>query len=97
MGALNASERARQQELLANVRRRIMESHELPDGFRLTFPADAGTFKDVAEWGSLERRCCPFLDFTLSWSAQDVIEATLTGPPGAKEVFASAMKLGQPT
>lgn len=38
---------------------------ELQNGVSLTFPPDSILFRDVAEWISLERRCCPFLEFAL--------------------------------
>jgi hypothetical protein len=41
--------------------------------------------KDVAEWITLERLCCPFLSFQLSvTSDQDDYSLALTGPKGVK-------------
>jgi len=87
--ALDAAQRRRQQRLLDTVRRTAFGQHELPDGIALRFTADAAAFVQLAEWISLERRCCPFLEFTLEWKGDDSVSLRLTGPPGGKEFIAA--------
>jgi hypothetical protein len=89
--ALDKAQRQRQQALLDKVRRTVLGKQDLPDGLALTFAADAGVFLELAEWVSLERRCCPFLDFALEWNREDVMSVRLTGQPGIKEFIAAEM------
>jgi hypothetical protein len=89
--ALDKVQRQRQQALLDKVRRTVVAKHQLPDGIALTFPADAAVFLELAEWVSLERRCCPFLAFALEWKQDDSVWVRLTGQPGAKEFIAAEM------
>ncbi|HEV8533160.1 MAG TPA: hypothetical protein VGT00_17180 [Methylomirabilota bacterium] len=60
------------------------ETRELPDGYAVRFPSDPALFVKVAEWITLERRCCSFLDFGLAWSERDGVLLRLTGGPGVK-------------
>jgi len=89
--ALDRVQRRRQQALLETVRRRALAKLDLPDGLGLTFPADPALFVEMAEWVSLERRCCPFLAFALEWKANDSVVVRLTGQPGVKEFIAAEM------
>ena len=61
---------------------------ELPDGFAIDFETDAELFVLLAEWATLERRCCPFLTFGLTLPAVGAISLQLTGPEGAKDLLA---------
>jgi hypothetical protein len=90
-GALDESQRRRQQELLDEVRRRVLGTHELPDGLALSFPPEPALFLELAEWVSLERRCCPFLAFALEWGTRDEILVRLTGQPGVKDAIAAEL------
>jgi hypothetical protein len=89
--ALDTAQRRRQQDLLETVRGKALGVHELPDGLALSFPPDAPLFLDLAEWISLERRCCPFLAFALEWSIDDSVVVRLTGQPGVGELIAAEM------
>jgi hypothetical protein len=89
--ALDRTQRQRQQALLATVRQTVVAKHDLPDGLALDFAGDAATFVQLAEWISLERRCCPFLAFALEWKEDDRVSVRLTGQPGVKEAVAAEM------
>lgn len=65
--------------------------NELPDGFALRLRPDAGVFAQVAEWITLERRCCPFLTLALEWSARDVVTLSLRGEPEVKAFLATML------
>lgn len=82
---LDKAERQRQQELLESVHAVRVETRELPNGFAFRLPAEAQVFRDAAEWVSLERRCCPFLEFSLEWRRDDTVWVHLTGGPGVKD------------
>jgi len=92
--ALDADQRQRQKELLGMVRGKILKTVELPEGFALQVPTDHATFMEVAEWVSLERRCCAFAEFVLEMRLDDTVWVTVTGRPGAKEVLAAEMGIG---
>jgi hypothetical protein len=89
--ALNASERARQKELLSVVRGKVRRVVELQDGFELELPSDPGSFMEVAEWVSLERRCCAFAEFAIESRRDESVCVRLTGGPGAKAVLLAEM------
>ena len=89
--ALDKAQRQRQQALLDTVRRIALGKRDLPEGLALSFPGDAAVFLQLAEWISLERRCCPFLDFALEWKQDDGVTVRLTGQPGVKEFIAAEM------
>lgn len=91
VNALDKVQRQRQQALLETVRRTIIAKNELPDGLSLSFRTDAAAFVQLAEWISLERRCCPFLAFALEWRQDDSVSVRLTGEPGVKDFIAAEM------
>jgi hypothetical protein len=89
--ALDKTQRQRQQALLETVHRTVLAKRELPDGLALTFRGDSAAFVQLAEWISLERRCCPFLAFRLEWKQDDSVSVHLTGEAGVKEFIAAEM------
>jgi len=90
---LDRHQRLRQQELLALMRRSAQSQGELPDGYAFRLPGDPVLFQQAAEWVGLERRCCPFVRFTLEWKEDDSIWVRFTGAPGVK-AFLDAEILG---
>ena len=91
--ALDGEERKRQQALLAAVRATVKETQELSDGYALRVPSDPKLFRDIAEWVTLERKCCGFVDYAIEWKRDDSVWVKLTGGPGAKEALAAEMGL----
>ena len=91
LDALDAAQRKRQKELLGVVRGKMLRTVELPDGYAFQMPTDQATFLEVAEWVSLERKCCGFAAFSLELRPDDTAWVTMTGKAGAKEVFAAEM------
>jgi hypothetical protein len=92
--ALSPTERKRQQALLEIVQKRIQATQELSNGFAIRLPSERDTFMDLAEWISLEHRCCPFVEFSLEWKRDDSVWVRLTGGPGVKEALAAEMEIG---
>ncbi len=83
--ALNKEQRKRHQTLTAELRGLVQEIRELPDGYALRLPADEATIQKAAEWITLERRCCPFLAFTLEVGRESgPLSLSLTGREGVK-------------
>jgi len=67
LDALSPDERRRQQTLRQNLEAALESVREARDGFVVTYRDGADVFRQAAEWLTLERRCCPFLDFELAW------------------------------
>ena len=61
---LTPAERARSATLLAALRAATVERAELDDGYAFRLDGDT-SLVGVAEWITLERRCCPFFRFQL--------------------------------
>jgi hypothetical protein len=91
--ALDKTQRQRQQELLRLVRTSAQATQDLPDGYAFRLAADPALFQQAAEWVTLERRCCPFVEFGLEWRKDDTVWIRLTGGPGVKD-FLTAEILG---
>jgi hypothetical protein len=89
--ALDAAERIRQQALLEWVRLNHRERQQSGERTTLRFARSPAVFQELAAWIALERRCCPFLSFTLGWDADDVIRVTLDGPSGTAAFVASLL------
>ena len=84
LSALNDQERQRHDELLDRLRAAITERRELADGYAFNLGA-AFPLADLAEWISLERRCCPFFGFTVEAKpGEDDLWLHLTGGGGVK-------------
>jgi hypothetical protein len=67
---LTAAEREREKSLLDEVRKAALEIRDVPSGYALQFPGDASTVLTLAEFITLERACCPFLNFELRCEAE---------------------------
>lgn len=94
--ALDKTQRKRQQKLIELVRRSAQETRELPDGFAFRLATDPALFQQAAEWVGLERRCCPFIHFTLEWKRDDTVWIAFTGAPGVKDFLAEEILGGSP-
>ena len=66
----------------------VQSVREVESGYEFIFPNPDGSeiLTRMAEFISNERRCCPFLKFTLTIDANPLpITLTLTGPEGTQE------------
>lgn len=69
-----------------------VERRELPDGLAFSFAAEA--FPEAARFVDNERRCCPFLAFTLELRPDSgPLTLRLTGPDGIREFLAAELDL----
>jgi hypothetical protein len=92
--AISAAERPRYQELVKKLRTAVESRRELPDGYTFEVKGSEITLQEIAEWMTMERRCCPFLTFKLETSGnRDGLSLTLTGPTGVKSILDSALAL----
>ncbi len=80
--AIPSSERAAHFALVGRLfGSAVRERRRLDDGYAFRFDADA--FDDVACWVANERRCCPFLAFSLELAPDGgALWVKLTGPEG---------------
>lgn len=90
LGAFTPEEQTRHSELMATLVPILQSPRELENGYAFPLAATPEQFVAVAEWITLERKCCPFLQFDLEWRAQtNTPELRLTGGPGVKEFVAA--------
>ncbi len=86
--AISSAERPRYNDLMKSLRASVRERTEHSDGYAFKLDGGAISLKEVAEWISMERLCCPFLSFQLSASGNQADwMLTLTGPRGAKAIL----------
>ena len=78
----------RRKNILNKIAASLIDSEELPDGFRYRFSIDDSLLQNLITVINLERKCCPFIDFKLSLEAgKDYASLDLTGGQGAKEAI----------
>ena len=83
-GAISAAERPAHFALLTHLFGVAHERIEIANGYAFRFDADA--FDDVARFVTNERRCCPFLNFSIELSRDGgALWLRLTGPSGTRE------------
>jgi hypothetical protein len=89
LDALTPPERKRYGALTSELASAIHDVEELPRGWSFRFPAGAILAPRLVEWMSLERRCCPFLEFDLELGEDDEPAwLRLTGAEGVKQFLA---------
>jgi hypothetical protein len=90
LGAFTPEEQERHSELMQTLAPLLQSPRELENGYAFPLAATPEQFVAVAEWITLERKCCPFLQFDLTWLPQtNTSELRLTGGPGVKEFIAA--------
>lgn len=83
MTALTAEQRVAHSTVVGQLFGAVREIRQLADGCRFVLELDHGTVERIAQFIVLERRCCPFFDFTVSVPAQaNHAELTIAGPDG---------------
>lgn len=84
----NQSERKLHHELLTQVMTRFQNVKELSNGYQLSYTYNDKLFKKIAEWLTLESRCCPFVNFKLELDkTKNLITLYLTGHEGVKQIL----------
>src|SRR5687768_14639641 len=66
LGAFTPEEQTRHSELMKTLLPILESPRELENGFAFPLAATPEQFVAVAEWITLERKCCPFLEFDLN-------------------------------
>lgn len=90
MKAISSTERVRYNTLMKGIKNAVRQQKELADGYAWELDGKKATMPDVAEWMSMERRCCPFLTLQLE-ALGDGADFTvkLLGPEGVKAFLQS--------
>src|SRR5262245_44497046 len=84
--ALDTQKKQRIRVLLSRCHADQREIRELSNGYSVRLSGDGSTIRDVAEYITLERLCCPFFDFALQAQRErGPVWLTLTGRQGVKE------------
>jgi hypothetical protein len=87
LGVFSPEERARYDELRAEL---LSAAHveQIHGGYAIRLPGGDETLRGVAEWVLLERRCCPFISFSISFGdAGQPLRVALTGDAAVEEVL----------
>jgi hypothetical protein len=83
-------ERSVYKDIWGELETRRLGVTEIESGFEYQFPGDSDTLRLVNEWVSMERKCCPFLTFTVIASNEDEpLFLQLTGNEEAKAFLRS--------
>jgi hypothetical protein len=92
--ALTTEQRARHRALAQDLFADRSRVQELSDGYALRLPLETDWAQRVAEFMTLEHRCCPFLQLGLSLepNANDM-QLRLTGTPEAKALLSAELNL----
>ncbi|MDQ3064253.1 MAG: hypothetical protein M3R14_15540 [Acidobacteriota bacterium] len=90
--ALDKEQRARYTVLTKQLFSTRQEAKELPDGYAVGFSANSQAIKDVAEFISYERLCCPFLNFEMAVEGENLL-LRLKGAEGVKEFLKSELSI----
>ena len=93
MNALTIEERSRQAKLFAELTHVVQRVQELPDGIAVEFSSKADIWMSAAEFITLERRCCPFLSFSMEIKGEDgPMWLRITGREGVREFLAAELR-----
>lgn len=87
MDVFTLSERESHIQTTTQLFQTVQAIHETQNGYEFIFPNHGPeSITAFAEFISNERRCCPFLEFTLRIPSNDnPISLLLTGPEGTQE------------
>jgi hypothetical protein len=93
MNALTIEERSRRKELFAALAVAVERVQELPGGIAVELLSDPNTWMTAAEFILLERRCCPFLSFSMELEREHgPLWLRITGREGVKEFLAAELQ-----
>ena len=86
MAAFNTEQGKRHQTLTQQLFESVEDIQELPGGYAFRLPMRSSLYMAVAEFITLERLCCPFLNFVLEVEPEEgPLWLKLTGPDGVKQ------------
>ena|SRR5690625_2084985 len=88
------SEERKHYDTLRKELTETMSAEETPNGYTFSFPNDQTLLLKIAEWISMENRCCPFIKFSLNVSGDsESIRVELTGNEDVKKLLKEEFQL----
>jgi len=92
--ALSTDERQRYGELVKTLRAAVSETRERDRGLAFRVELERMTLPLLAEWVTLERRCCPFFEFTIEVGPErNSTWLSLAGEEGVKDFIRHELAL----
>jgi hypothetical protein len=87
LGAIPSEDRSAHFARVGRLFREVaLTRQKEPNGYAFSFPSTE--LDEVSRFVSLERRCCPFLSFSIDVEAEDgPIYLRVSGPPGSRELI----------
>lgn len=82
----------RKANVIALLKKEVIERKELPDGYSYKFKGDDRSIDNLVSFVKTERQCCGFFTFNISIT-EDFAFLELTGPDGAKDFVDSEIGL----
>ena len=84
--AFTPAQRARHRDLSRRLPPAVVAAEERSNGYALSVDPRRLSVAEVAEWMDLERKCCPFFDFTLDLQGESgALRLVLAGRDGVKQ------------
>jgi hypothetical protein len=84
----------RKETVLASLKKQILETRELADGYAFRFEGSDQVIDELTEFIKSERQCCDFFVFNLSIAGdKSVAWLELTGPEGSKDFVSEELGL----
>lgn len=72
----------------------LVRTEELADGYSFVFSGSArALLHDLADWIPLEKKCCPFLQFSVLINQDEYVRLQLTGPSDIKNFLLNELEL----
>ena len=86
MNVFTSAEREQHIQTTRDLFAGVQGIRDVDCGYEFSLPNGTSSIVKLAEFISNERKCCPFLEFTLKIpSENEAIALTLTGPEGTQE------------
>jgi hypothetical protein len=84
----------RKSTVLESLRKQVLETKELNDGYAFKFPGTDKMIDELIEFIKTERECCDFFTFNLSVSGDKTgVWMGISGPEGAKDFIKTELEL----
>ena len=86
-GAISAPDRAPHSARIRRLfRESVVERQKVSEGYAFRFTADE--IEEIGRFVAQERKCCPFLEFSLDIAARDgPVWLVITGPRGSQAII----------
>jgi len=87
-------EKNRYNQLRDKIFNNLVRTEELADGYSFVFSESArDLLHDLADWIPLEKKCCPFLQFSVLINQDEYVRLQLTGPSEIKNFLLNELEL----